>query len=216
MNKKSKQLSLINRSGAGRPARVDRGIRHIAREIIKKKTALHLTIKVRANKADIKSKVVLKALHHAIKRARLKNLKIIHYTLEYNHVHLLVEASGNQVLHAGMQALGISLSKAINRIKYCSGGVYKHRYHLRKINSLRDYKNVLNYILSNGIKHKRTSSALDPYNSKVVDVTNSADIKKIINKSKFLLKLKASLEVILDMGYCFNGGSPFSKPPKRN
>lgn len=214
MKKKHKQLSLINSKGAGRPALVDKGIRHTTREVIKKKTALHLTIKVRPNKADIKSKAVLKALHHAIKRARLKKLKIIHYTLEYNHLHLLVETSGNQALHSGMQALGISLSKAINRIKFCSGGVYKHRYHLRVITSLRDYKNVLNYILNNGVKHKRTSSVLDPYNSKVVDQMNSADIKKIITRSPFLLKLKASLEEVLDRGKCFNGGLPFERPPK--
>ncbi|MDD4976655.1 MAG: hypothetical protein PHY93_20025 [Bacteriovorax sp.] len=88
--RKNTQLSLVNPKRAGRPVTVDIGIRHISRERLKRPTALHLTIKVRENKANIKNKRILKALHHAIKRARLKKLRIIHYTIEYNHVHLLV------------------------------------------------------------------------------------------------------------------------------
>jgi REP element-mobilizing transposase RayT len=163
--RKHTQLTLLNPKRAGRPAVHDRGIRHIRRERITRPTSMHLTIKVRANKADIKSKRVLRALHHAIMRARLKNLKIIHYTLEYNHVHLLVEAGDNKTMHRGMQALGISLSKAINKVKCLNGTVYKHRYHLRKINSSRDLRNVLHYIFHNGIHHKRTHSLIDPFNS---------------------------------------------------
>ena len=71
--RKNTQLSLINPKGAGRLALHDVGIRHTARPKITRLTALHLTIKVRSNKADIKSKKVLRVFHHAIKRARLKN-----------------------------------------------------------------------------------------------------------------------------------------------
>ncbi|MFA6237832.1 MAG: transposase [Bacteriovorax sp.] len=198
--RKNTQLTITNPKGAGRPAKIDKGIRHTKRERIQKPNPLHLTIKVRKNKADIKSKLLLKALHHAIKRARLKSLHIIHYSLEYDHLHLLVEAKNNKVLHAGMQALGISLSKAINRIKHKKGTVYKHRYHLRTLSSARELRNVLHYIFNNGIKHGRTKSQLDPYNSKVVDHRNSADIKKIIRKSVFLSRLKDELKVILDPG----------------
>ena len=98
---KNTHLGLTKSTRAGRPAKLDIGIRHISREKIHKLSPLHLTIKVRENKADIKSKRILKALHHAIKRGRLKRLKIIHYTLEYNHIHLLVEVADNIALKKG-------------------------------------------------------------------------------------------------------------------
>lgn len=196
--RKNTQLSLINPKGAGRPAIVDIGIRHISRERLKKPTSLHLTIKVRENKAEIKNKRILKALHHAIKRARFKRLKIIHYTLEYNHIHLLVEACDNKILHKGMQALGISLSKAINRIKQLKGRVYKHRYHFRKLNSRSEVKNVLHYIFKNGMKHKRSVSMLDPYNSFVADKRISVGIDKVIRENLFLSRLRAQLRELLD------------------
>lgn len=198
--RKNTQLNFINPKRAGRPSTVDRGIRHISRDRLYRPTSLHLTIKVRENKADIKTKKILKALHHAIKRARLKELKIIHYTLEHNHLHLLVEASDNLILHKGMQALGITLSKAINKIKKLKGGVYKHRYHFRKLNSRRELINVLYYIFKNGIKHKRTLSMIDPYNSLVAEKYISADTKTIIEKSIFLSRLRLELRSFLDVG----------------
>ena len=203
------QLSFAKPKRAGRPAKVDVGIRHISREKLHRRSALHLTIKVRENKAEIKTKKILKALHHAIKRARLKRLKIIHYTLEYNHIHLLAEATNNEILHQGMQALGISLSKAINKIKSLKGSVYKHRYHLKKINSRRQYKNVIHYILKNGIKHKRTSSIIDPYNSAVVAKNISADIESTIQQSPFLTRLRKDLREFLDEGNVYYIGRAY-------
>ena len=211
--RKNTQLSLLNPKCAGRPAKNDKGIRHIKREIIHRPTSLHLTIKVRENKADIKSKRILKALHHAILRARLKGLRIIHYTLEYNHVHLLVEASENKILQRGMLALGISFSKAINKFKCLKGAVYKHRYHFRKINSSRELKNVLHYIFHNGIHHKRTKSLIDPFNSMPAEKNlcflykEAKKIKADINNSDYLKKLKTMLiNDVLDVGMIYFKG----------
>src|SRR5438445_12663817 len=64
-----------------------------------------------------------------------------------------------------MQRSGITISKAINKIKVLKGSFYKHRYHIRQISSARDLKNVLRYNFGNGIKHKRTRSIVDPFNS---------------------------------------------------
>ena len=196
--RKHSQLSLLNIKRAGRPAKVDRGIRHIRRERFNKPSALHLTIKVRENKADIQNKRILKALHHAIKRARLQRLRVIHYTLEYNHAHLVVEANDNKVLHKGMQAFGISIAKAINKMKQVKGAVYKHRYHLRKLKTRREVKNAIQYVFGNGIKHKRSMSRLDLYNSLPAEKRIPADIQKIIVKSPALFKLKEDLGELLD------------------
>lgn len=192
------QRSFLNLKKAGRPAIHDKGIRHTVRPRIHKTTMLHLTIKVRENKADIKNKRILKLLHHAIKRARLQRLKVLHYTLEYNHVHLLVEATNNQILHKGMQAFGITFSKWINRLKLRKGTVYKHRYHFHALRSTRERKNALNYIFTNGVKHGRTRSRIDPYNSFVGLHLISADVLNTILRSDFLTRLRMELLLLLD------------------
>ena len=201
-----KEKNLINIKGAGRPAIHDRGIRHIARDQIKRITPLHLTIKFEAKKAGIKNKNILKILHRAILIARLLGLRILHYTLEYDHVHFLVEADNNEVLGRGMQSFGISFSKGINKIKQMNGRVFKTRYHFRKLKTPTEIKNVLNYILGNGIKHKHSSSILNPYNS-LVAIDNfsklypgfETGLENIIKKSLALLKLRKTLKEILPL-----------------
>jgi len=82
--------------------------------------------------------------------------------MEYDHIHLL--------------SFGVTFSKAINRMRKLKGGVYKHRYHFRQISGVRQLKNVLNYIFTNGVKHKTAKSMVNPYNS------IRASIKKLSNK----------------------------------
>ncbi len=161
-----KKKTLFNIKGAGRNAIHDPGIRHIARDEVKRSTPLHLTIKVERTKAGLKNKSILKVLHSSIKKARIIGLGIIHYTLEFDHVHLLVEADNKRVLGKGMQSFGISFSKGINKLKGLRGQVFKTRYHLRKLRTPTEVKNVLNYILGNAVKHK-TSTFINHYNSLV-------------------------------------------------
>ncbi|MGZ3789032.1 MAG: transposase [Bacteriovorax sp.] len=163
--RKNTQTSLINIKGAGRPAIHDIGIRHSSRPFLKKPSSLHLTVKIKKNRADMKNKSVLGLLKRAIKNARRQGLKVIHYSLEYDHVHLLIEADNNYILGKGMQAFGVTLSKAINRMRKLKGGVYKHRYHFRHISSARELKNVMNYIFTNGLKHKTAKNIMNPFNS---------------------------------------------------
>ena len=164
--RKGTQLKLTNPKNAGRPAIHDIGIRHIKRAEIRKATPLHLTIKL--IRADIQNKIILKALRRAIMRARLQGMVVIHYSLEHDHVHLYAESSDNGTLARGMKALGVTLVKRINGHFKNKGSCYKTRYHLRILKSASEVKNVLNYILKNGIKHKRTRSVIDPYNSAIV------------------------------------------------
>jgi REP element-mobilizing transposase RayT len=164
--RKGKQLTLTNPKGAGRKAIHDIGIRHIRRAEFNRFTPLHLTIKLK--KAQIQNKKILKALKHAIMRARIANLKIIHFSLEHDHIHLYVECECNRILTKAMKAFGVSLAKSINRNFKLQGRVYKSRFHLRILRSASEVKNVINYILKNGIKHRRTHSVFDPYNSTFV------------------------------------------------
>lgn len=198
-----KKKSLMNIKGAGRPAKHDKGIRHTERELLKKLSSLHLTIKIERNKAGLKNKTVLAVLHKAIKNARKIGLGIIHYTLEYDHIHLLVEARDNETLGKGMQSFGICFSKGINKYKAVQGQVYKTRYHLRVLKTLKEIKNVLNYVFGNAVKHK-SSSFINHYNSlaAVNDFSKlypgfERTIEDTISRSQFLLKLKQDLQSTL-------------------
>lgn len=194
--RKNSQTTLLNFKGAGRPKIHDAGIRHTKRPILTKPASLHLTVKIKKNKADIKNKSVLIILKRAIINARKQGLRIIHYTLEFDHVHLLIEADNNLVLGKGMKAFGVTFSKAINRMRKLKGEVYKHRYHFRRLSSSRELKNVLNYIFNNGLKHGSSKHIINPYNS------IKAELKYYLFY-KGNLELDIKLTEILDRGKIF-------------
>lgn len=195
------KFSLINRKRAGRKAKHDRGVRHIKRERFFKDCSFHITIKVKQNKADIQNKQILKGLHRAILKARRKGVRVIHYTLEYNHVHLLVEASNNLLLSKAMQSFGITFAKYINKVKRINGDVYKQRHHLRKINGPLDLKHVLHYIFYNGVKHKSTNRILSVYNSAIAETRLKLLYPKLAwpHQSSFF-RLQSELFILLDPG----------------
>lgn len=205
--RKGTQFKLTNPRNAGRKAIHDKGIRHTPREVISKPSPLHLTVKLK--RADIQNKVVLRILKHAIYRSRLQGVRVVHFSLEHDHVHLYVECGNNFVLGKAMKAFGVTFVRGINKFKRSKGQLYKYRYHLRILKSAREVKNVINYILKNGIKHGRTLKVINPYNSALVlhDFgllkihLNKADIR---NKAEKFLKREeverelARLRVFLD------------------
>jgi REP element-mobilizing transposase RayT len=200
--RKNQQQTLINSKGAGRPAMHDAGIRHRERPKLNKLSSLHLTIKIKKIKADLKNKSILKVLKRAICNARKKGLRVIHFSLEYDHVHLLIESPNNFNLGRGMQSLGVTLVRGINVYKKSSGRVYKHRYHFRKIQSSRELKIVMNYIFNNGVKHGTAKNVVNHYNS------IGAELKYyLFMKGK--LKLDQELMGLLDRGKVYFAGLGF-------
>lgn len=160
-----KQTTFLNPKRAGRPAKHDKAIRHIERPIFYKTRSFMITIKVKKNKAEIRNKTVLSLLKRAIMNARRQGLKVIHFTLEYDHAHFLIEADNHIILAKGMQSLGVTLAKAINKARKQSGTVYKNRYHFNRITTPRQLRNVMNYIFTNGRKHGRTKDIITSFNS---------------------------------------------------
>lgn len=135
---------------------------------INRPSPLHLKIKLKKADIKIQNKAILKILRYAILRARLQGLKIIHYSLEHDHVHLYMECDDNEILGRSMKAFGVTLVKKMNKYFHKKGSAYKHRYRLRILKSASEVKNVINYILKNGMKHKRTNRVFDFYNSAIV------------------------------------------------
>ena len=101
-----------------------------------------------------------------------------------------------------MKSFGVTLVKRINIFFKRKGTCYKSRYHLRTLKSATEVKNVLNYILKNGIKHKRTKSVVDPYNSALVLHDFKILGVKVIWADN-LMKEKEKLKPILDELFLF-------------
>ena len=163
------------RKGAGRP-RTSHFISHVARPTIKRDTAVHVNLHLsRSLKSlNLRSKEFFALFRHAVKTARLKGLKIVHYSIMHNHLHLLVEAGSNQELSKGMQSFALSFNKLVaNRVNARIKHLWQDRYFMRLLLSPREIKTALTYIIRNPQKKFHRSNMLDWYSSSLALVSDA-------------------------------------------
>ena len=168
MPQRSRQQALLfrswggRRSGAGRkPARSKPNVPHRQRPIHEQCHPAHVTMRVMRGVPSLRSAHVFPAVRRGIAIGSTTGIRIVHFSVQTNHVHLLVEADGTRALGRGMQGLGIRLAKAINRVLARTGRVWSDRYHCRALRTPRETRNTLVYVLLNGRKHHVTGRGID-------------------------------------------------------
>jgi len=82
--------------------------------------------------------------------------RVVHYSVQSNHLHLIAEAPDRRALTRGVQGLLIRLAKGLNRLWRRKGSVFSDRYHDRILKTPREVRNALVYVLQNGVKHGAT------------------------------------------------------------
>jgi hypothetical protein len=88
---------------------------------------------------------------------------LIHYSLQYDHAHLIVEAADARELASGMKALGARLARAVNRISRRRGGVLADRFHVHVLRTPTEVRHALAYVLLNARRHlAKMGRRIDP------------------------------------------------------
>jgi hypothetical protein len=91
--------------------------------------------------------------------------RVLQFSAQADHVHLVVEADLPNALSRGLQGLAIRVAKAINRALRRRGGVWADRFHARSLATPREVRNAFIYVLQNVRKHLRAVRGLDPRSS---------------------------------------------------
>ena len=108
---------------------------------------------------------VYSALQDAIALAQREDFRVVHFSVQSNHVHFVVEATDNAALSRGMKALAVRLARAYNRRQKRRGTVWRGRYHARELTSPRQVRRVLVYVLQNWRKARPWERELDDKSS---------------------------------------------------
>ena len=85
------------------------------------------------------------------------DFRLVHYSLQSNHAHLIVEATGPEALGRGMRSIAARFARAVNRAFRRSGPVLEERYHSRALRTAKEVRNALRYVLLNVSKHRRAA-----------------------------------------------------------
>jgi len=126
-------------------------------------------VKLRRGLPSLRSVRVVRALERTFAEACDRgDFRVVHYTLQSTHAHLLVEATDGAALGRGMMAVGARLARAVNRAYRRCGPVLAERFHARALRTPREVRNAIAYVLLNARRHARrvwSDLAADPASS---------------------------------------------------
>ena len=100
-----------------------------------------------------------------------ENFRITHFSIQGNHIHLIVEAVDEKALARGLQGFAVWFARRFNAVMGRRGKVFADRYHAHQLRSLAEVRNAVRYVIGNFDEHARrrgetiTRSEPDPYTS---------------------------------------------------
>ena len=156
------------RRGAGRkPSGERRMVPHRSRPEHCARHPVHVTL--RSAFRPLRSAFVFPTVQGVVARASRRNaeqFRVVHFSVQQDHIHLLVEAADKAALSRGLRSLSITLARRVNALVGRKGRVLADRWHGHALTTPRAVRHALVYVLANFRKHERGATALvDMYSS---------------------------------------------------
>ena len=141
---------------------------HLRRVALSGRVPVHVTLRVVDGLGSLRKGPARRAIFRALAGGCERfGFRLVHFSIQSNHVHLLCEAQDARALSRGLQGLSIRIAKALNRKLDRRGRVFSDRYHARPLRTPREVRVALAYVLGNARHHQptRASGWVDPCSS---------------------------------------------------
>jgi putative transposase len=102
---------------------------------------------------NMRAQVVFRKVRACIARAHRGGLRVTHFSVQRDHVHLVVEAPDKRGIARGLQGIASGIARAVNRVVRRTGRFWRGRYHRRDLASPRAVRNAIVYVTMNFRKH---------------------------------------------------------------
>ena len=178
----------------GRPEKEGAGPRHVARPGLDPRHPVHVTLEVRAGLPSLRRAREFRVVRRAIVAGLGRfGTRLVAWSVQTNHVHLLVEVDGRELLREerpgiegskldaldaeevakltrralskARKGFGVRTASALNALWGRRGDVWKERYHTVVITGPKQMWYALRYVLTNGQKHGACHEQIDPCSS---------------------------------------------------
>ncbi len=145
--------------GRPRQAPSAHAISHRKRPQLHKKEVLHLTLKLRRGLQSLRRGKTFEAITRSFHKYSLREgFRLVHFSVQHDHLHLIAEADSKAGLTQAMQRLMVSLARQLNFVwqkmsgKW-TGRVFKERYHQHVIRNPKEVRAALLSVLRNALEH---------------------------------------------------------------
>ena len=157
----------------GRKPSADSGVSHGSRPQLRSSTPIHITLKWCSGLPtlrDLGPDRVIRAAFRVANEDEGNGLRVVMYSIQGNHLHMICEADGARSLGRAMQGMKVRIARRLNRLWNRSGTVFADRYHREDLTTPSQVRNCIRYVLQNRFRHRLTASCSnryspDPYSS---------------------------------------------------
>jgi len=142
------------RPGAGRKPKPVARVLHRRRGEIPAHCPVHVTVRLRRGIPSLRRGRFVRAFRQSLCWCSLRaGFRVVHYSIQKNHLHFLIEAQSHAVLGRGMKSLSARIGRCVNRVFARAGRVLDGRYHHRVLSTPREVRHALAYVLLNARHH---------------------------------------------------------------
>jgi REP element-mobilizing transposase RayT len=115
---------------------------------------VQVTLKMKPDIKNLRRRDVYRKIEACLRQAATRDdAPICDFSVQGDHVHMLVDAANNKALTSAVRGVSIRVARAINKFWGRKGRVFSDRYHARLLRSPTEVLISRRYILNNYRKH---------------------------------------------------------------
>src|SRR5438477_956280 len=118
---------------------------------------------LRSAVAGLRRRELFEAIQSALRAGSNRfGFRLIHFSVQGNHLHLIIEAVDTASMSRGMQGLMVRIARAINRASRRRGKVFADHYFARELQTPAEVRRAVRYVLDNNMVHASAETRTDP------------------------------------------------------
>ena len=127
---------------------------HVARIVHDARHPVHVSMRRTKLAPSLRNERVYRAILEQLARAKRQRVRVVHFSVQHDHLHLIVEGQDRLDLSNQMCKLFSRIARAVNSIAKRRGCLFRDRHHRRELASPTQTRNALVYVLFNDRKHE--------------------------------------------------------------
>jgi len=174
------------RKGAGRPRKPGGRVSHDRRPSLSPHHPVHVTLRVAPGVPSLRRIPIFRKIADAFQEGKERfGFRVVHCSVQGNHLHLIAEAENRVSLARGMKGLEVRIARGVNRATRRRGPVFAERYHAHVLRSPRETRNAVDYVLANWFRH--AGREVGPYD--LDRLCSAADRSLVVRPQTWLLRV---------------------------
>jgi len=137
---------------------------HVRRPPVTRHKPHHVTVRVTRATWNLRSQRCFRPIVLELARASRSWLRIVHFSVQRDHIHLIVEADDRRAMSKGLRTLFARIACRLNALMGASGPRFTDRYHEHILATPREARNAVYYVLGNRAHHlSQRGHVVDPH-----------------------------------------------------